>query len=306
MKTEQQEDTPKIVAFIDLLGTKDRFNDKGIPIEEALTPIDSYNTVLGIKLDEYKIHPPDRYEEELRESAKMRYVDSFDYFLPASDSIFIMSRDCNSFIKQLGNFVLDSFILTAGYYKDSKGKSKIEEISDGHCWYPPLFRGGIAYDSARSVDIIKIVNGGPSKTEVLAGKAICNAVKLETMIKGPRLVFEKTVYDQLDENTRDYCRNTPENQYLYEILWPAFIYSPNNNEQEIDEMRQLLIPALNFWKAYNHKDYSSQYFNFIELIVASTIQFFDKKYQLKNLAIEKVSEWLNNNDLRHKIDIKKY
>lgn len=305
MGTEQK-DTPMVVAFIDLLGTKDRFNDKDIPIEEALTPIDSYNTVLGIKLDEYKIHPPDRYEEELRESAKMRYVDSFDYFLPASDSIFIMSRDCNSFIKQLGNFVLDSFILTAGYYKDSKGKSKIEEISDGHCWYPPLFRGGIVYDSARSVDIIKIVNGEPSKTEVLAGKAICNAVKLETMIKGPRLVFEKTVYDQLDENTRDYCRNTPENQYLYEILWPAFIYSPNNNEQEIDEMRQLLIPALNFWKAYNHKDYSSQYFNFIELIVASTIQFFDKKYQLKNLAIEKVSEWLNNNNLRHKIDIKKY
>ncbi|MBR5959261.1 MAG: hypothetical protein IKZ99_12930 [Salinivirgaceae bacterium] len=301
MKTGQK-DTPKIVAFIDLLGTKDRYNND-IPIDEALTPIDSYNTILSQKLNEYLINPPDTYEEELQESAKMRYVDSFDYFLPASDSIFLMSRDCNSFIKQLGNFVLDSFILTAGYYRNSKGKSKIEEISDGHCWYPPLFRGGIAYDSARLVDIIKIVNGGPSKTEVLAGKAICNAVKLETMIKGPRLVFERTVYDRLDDNTREYCRTTPEKPDLYEILWPAFIYSPN---KDIDEMRQLLIPALNFWKAYNHKDYSSQYFNFIELIVASTIQFFDKKCQLKSLAIKKVSEWLSNNELQHKIEIKNY
>ena len=85
-----QKDTPKIVAFIDLLGTKDRYNND--IIDEALTPIDSYNAILSQKLNEYLINPPDTYEEELQESAKMRYVDSFDYFLPASDSIFLMSK----------------------------------------------------------------------------------------------------------------------------------------------------------------------------------------------------------------------
>ena len=276
-----QKDASMIVAFIDLLGTTKRINEN-IPIDEALTPIDSYNTILGIKLNEYRINPPNEYEEEFQVSAKMRSVDSFDFFLPASDSIFLMSRDCNSFIKQLGYFVLDSYTLTTGYYKDSKGKSKIEEISDGHCWYPPLFRGGIAYDSARSVDVIKIVNGEPSKTKILAGKAVNRAVELEEQpekdaelkIKGPRLLFKKEVYDQLYEDTRDYCRITPEKQDLYEVLWPAFNYfkhsKPTQNTQEIDEIRRLLDPTFNLWKSYKKdKSLSIHYFNLIELIIAS-------------------------------------
>lgn len=329
-----QKDTPKIVAFIDLLGTKNRIgkSSKGDSFD-ALRPIINYNHITFSKICEGIAHPSESYDKELQELAKINLIDSFEYFLPFSDSVFIMSNDCCSFIKQLGNYIFGLYNFTIDFYKKdfyikpstnpidlekvkmptlSLGKDGELEITNNVCnYYPALFRGGISFGEACSIKLYSIANKVPSKIVTITGEAVSNAVELEKKIKGPRLVFEKTVYDQLDEDTCDYCRITPESHDLYEILWPAFNYfkhsNPSNNEQEIDELRRLLDPTYNLWEKYkNEESLSIHYFNLIELIIASTIQFFDNKCQLKKLAIDKISEWLNDNELQHKIDIKKY
>ncbi|MBO7143662.1 MAG: hypothetical protein J6W13_02425 [Salinivirgaceae bacterium] len=299
MESEQQEMPKMIVAYIDLLGTKERV--KNNPIKKAVEPIESYIKVLDTKIVEEKNHPVKYYEKELQELAKQRSIDSFDYFLPFSDSIFLMSKDCNSFIKQLGSFVMNSFSITT---------NPADAANIGR--YPALFRGGVAYEDARPINLIRIVKNKPSIVEALTGRAVVQAVEFEEEkgVKGPRLFFDKTVYDQLDDDTRDYCRITPEKHDLYEILWPAFNYikhsEPQHDKLEIDEIRKMLKPSYNLWKVYNNTDCSIHYYNLIELIIASTIQFFDKKCQIRNLAKDEVSKWLKDNDMQDKIDIDKY
>ena len=74
--------------------------------------------------------------------------------------------------------------------------------------------------------------------------------------------------------------------------------------QEISKMYDLIVPAYNLWKAYNHTPYSAHYFNFIELIIASTIQLFDLKFGLKEHAKEAIKKWVNSNDLKNKVNIR--
>lgn len=323
MESELQEMPKMIVAYIDLLGTKRRMEESA---EDALRPIYSYNNILIGNVCEEISHTTESYEKPFQELAKINSINSFDYFLPFSDSIFIASYDCNSFIKQLGNYIFKLYYITRDLYNNPIDTSKPEkvlmhtfsfnqdgtsEIKENTCnYYPALFRGGLSFEDISPIELLGIVNKQPTRIPILTGKSVCNAVKLEGKVKGPRLVLDKNVYDQLDNDTRDYCRTTPEYQDLYEILWPAFNYikhsKPQHDKLEIDEIRKMLKPTNNLWKAYNHMDCSIHYFNLIELIIASTIQFFDKKCQLKELAKDEVSKWLKDNDMQDKIDIDKY
>ena len=316
-----------IVAYIDLLAFSNHLREN---TSDALMAMNNYNTILSSKIRDEINHPVPSYPEELQELAKMHSIDSFDFFLPFSDSVFLMSSDCSSFIKQLGSLVLQSFTLTAHFYTNPIDPSKPEKgyinnysinkngefvINQGECnYYPALFRGGLAYGEAFPIELSSVIDKTPSKAKVITGKAVVNAVHLESSVKGPRLVFFQDVFDQLDEDARDYCRIIPENSNknstMYEILWPALKYIKQNEtfqcQQEIQNMNDIIIPAYNLWKAYNHTPFSAHYFNFIELIIASTIQFFDKKCQLKAFAINKIQEWTNKYGIQDKIDIGRY
>ena len=312
-----------IVAYIDLLAFSNHLRDN---TSDALMAMNNYNTILSSKIRDEIINPDPSYPEGLQELAKMHSIDSFDFFLPFSDSVFLMSGDCSSFIKQLGSFVLQSFTLTSHFYTNPSDPSKPEKgyqisitrnkdgelvANQGECnYYPALFRGGLAYGEAFPIDLSSVIDKAPNKAKVITGKAVVNAVQLESSVKGPRLVFCQDVFDQLNEDARDYCRIIPEGNIMYEILWPALIYIKQNDifqcKQEIHRMNDIIMPAYNLWKAYNHTPFSAHYFNFIELIIASTIQFFDKKYQLKDFAKSKIREWANKYGIIDKIEIEKY
>lgn len=312
-----------IVAYIDLLAFSNHVREN---TGDALMAMNNYNTILSTKIRDELVNPVASYPEGLKELAKMHSIDSFDYFLPFSDSVFLMSNDCNSFIKQLGSFVLQSFTFTSHFYKDpidlaNPEKGYINNFSfnqDGHVvvntdvcnYYPALFRGGLAYGEAFPIDLYAVMGKQPSKSKVLTGAAVVDAVKLESSVKGPRLIFGEKVFLQLNKDTRDYCRIIPENHTMYEILWPAMEYIKQNDQhqcaQEISKMYELVIPAYHLWKAYNHTLYSAHYFNFIELIIASTIQFFDSKCGLKDFAKSEIERWVKSNELKDKINIDKY
>lgn len=311
------------VAYIDLLAFSNHVREN---TSDAVMTMNSYNTILSTKIKDDKLYPVNSYPTALQDLAKSRSVDSFDFFLPFSDAIFLMSSDCNHFISQLGNFVLQSFTLTSNFYKNPIDPSQPEKgpilqygvddngnitVTNGECnYYPALFRGGLAYGEAFPVELYGIVNKQTGKSKIITGTAVVEAVNLEAKVKGPRLIFKKSLFDQLGSDAKDYCRTIPEDRNMYEILWPSLSYIKQNDEfqckQELSKFDDLFKPAYNLWKAYNHTVFSAHYFCFVELIIASTIQFFDKKCNLKNYVLEQLNNRLLNTDLKDKIDLKKY
>ncbi len=312
-----------IVAYIDLLAFSNHMREN---TKDAVMAMNNYNTILYTKLRDKIIHPVSSYPEELKELAQRCSIDSFDFFIPYSDSVFLMSNDCNSFVKQLGSFVFDSYIITARFCENPIDSSKPEKgyvnnysvnengeilVNKEECnYYPALFRGGLAYGEAFPIDLYSVLNKKTAKAKIITGQAVIDAVDLEKEIKGPRLIFNQKVYEQLNDDTRDYCRITPECSNMYEILWPAFKYIKQRDpfllKKEIDKMSDIIEPAYNLWKAYKHMPFSAQYFNFIEMIIASTIQFFDKKCNLKDFAKSKISNWINRKEIKDKINVEKY
>lgn len=308
-----------IVAYIDLLAFSNHLREN---TSDALMAMNNYNTIMSTKIRDDITNPVSSYSKELQELAKNTSIDSISYFLPFSDSVFLMSSDCNRFLKQLGDFVLRSFTITADFYRvpmdpshPEKGKIinfKLDNTGnliteDGICnYYPAIFRGGLAYGESFPVELFSKIANQPSKSTIITGKAVVDAVKLESSVKGPRLVFEQNVYDLLDTDTKIYCRQTHEKNNLYEILWPALLYIKQNGGQEYSKIDELLLPAYNLWKAYNHTLYSSQYFNLIELIIASTIQWFDKSFNLKTFVVEALSKNQIIKELSGKIDLNDY
>jgi len=90
----------RAVAYLDLLGFKDFMSrDK----EGAIRLIWNYEIIIGNKLIADGIHPVASYAGPLQKVAEKRSADKFDYFLPFSDSLAIVSKDSNVeiFLKQV-------------------------------------------------------------------------------------------------------------------------------------------------------------------------------------------------------------
>lgn len=95
----------KVVAFLDILGFGNHTNAN---VEEALELLSNYETIVSQKINDKNINPPESYEDDgLKELAKQRMVDSFEYFLPFSDSLIIQSSVPNVFLPQVSRFLLD-------------------------------------------------------------------------------------------------------------------------------------------------------------------------------------------------------
>lgn len=284
----------QVVAYLDLLAFSSYVREN---TKDAMLAFTNYRAILEIKIADDINHPSDSYSNPiLKDLATRNSVNSFNHFLPFSDCVFISSNDPNLFLKQLGSFVLHCFKITSRQYEhpdDPRNPTKIvHKFNDSTTleenWYPTLFRGGIAFGEAKHIELLGIVNGKPQKMANLAGKAVVDAVGLESKVKGPRIVFEKKLFDKLDDSTKIYV-NEIEGKGLYELLWPGFRYIPENGEQEINNFHELFLPAVNLWKANNHTPHSEQYFSFIELVVTSTLKIFDAN-GLKDIAVTKVSK----------------
>lgn len=305
----------KIVAFIDLLAFSNNVRKN---TGDGMMAFSNYNTILHSKIQDSIMHPIDSYPNELKELVKNTSIDSFEYFIPFSDSIFIVSNDANSLITQLSSFLYNCFHITSHFYinpKDPSDPTKGEMLSfalndegqitssviDAH-YFPTIFRGGMAYGEVLPIDLWGIIDNKPEKRKTVAGKAVVRAVELENKVKGPRIVFEKNILDYLETQTIERYIRKIKNTNLYEILWPAIKYIPQNGERDIQEFHEMFSCAINLWKGYNHTLYSEHYFCFIELIVASAIQYFGAM-GYKDDILTVVKNAICNKNLNDKIDI---
>ncbi|MBN8852403.1 MAG: hypothetical protein BGO55_01495 [Sphingobacteriales bacterium 50-39] len=283
----------KAVAFLDLLAFSSRIREN---TPEALMAFTNYRTILQTAWQDSQRHPVESYPEVLRELVARSGIDSFEHFLPFSDSIFIAGEDPSMFLMQLGHFVLNCFRFTARHYLQPEDRANPTQVTipeigrgpDGHLvaketqmhYFPTLFRGGIAWGEAVPISLFGIVQRNPVEIANLAGKAVVEAVGLESKVKGPRIIFAKDFYERLNDAARVYVKETEIKGY-FELLWPGFHYILSNGSRETNSFRDLFIPAVNLWRAHNHTASSEHYFRFVELVVMSTIKVFESAGMLQ-------------------------
>lgn len=289
----------KIVAYLDILGFK---NHTYTNVEEALELLSDYQTIINQKIIDNKLHPPSSYPNQLQDLAKQNIVDSFEYFLPFSDSLFIQSSTANDFVKQISSFLLDCFHLKSNNYsnpEDPSDPSKVTIKDKPYHWHPLLFRGGISYGETYVFDINAIVDSNLKKITNIAGPALVKSVeKLEQLDKGPRLFCDIEFVEQLDDETKKYCKELSDNHY--EILWPAFHFIKSNDlKSEGSKICELIRPVANLWKAYNHLSFGIHYWEFLRLVVGASIKYFEIQGE-KKVAEKAISDCLKLIGLENK------
>jgi hypothetical protein len=216
----------KLVAYIDLLGFSNHVHEN---ISDAVRILIHYSIALQSKIRNNRMYPIDSYENGLKELAKRTSIDSFEYVIPFSDSIFIVSNDANDFVPQISSFIYNCLYMTSPYYinpKDSGDPTKVDMVNftngqidsimlDTH-YHPAIFRGGMAYGEVLPIDIWGIIDTEPQKLKVLAGEAIVRAVELEKTIKGPRVIFEQNT--SVEQNTFDLLNDEVKSRYIRKKL----------------------------------------------------------------------------------------
>lgn len=287
----------RIVAFLDLLGFKEFMSqDK----EGAIRLLWNYETILASKEIEDKIHPVESYQKELQKLAEKRSASSFEYFLPFSDSLIITSREevADVFLKQLGDFILATFLFTTREYTKEghptivdvthiidKGGGIFEKKVVKEQWFPTLFRGGISFGDAEVLEVGAIISKKVKESYCVAGCAVIEAVDLEKETRTPGLIFKDSVYKKIKDGD-------VKNRYVYkkgeyfELLWPALHFIEENKpEGELQKFSDIFVPAVNLWKAYSHLSCSDLYFNFLKLIIKSTYLFFKDKIGEESITV---------------------
>ena len=134
----------KCVAYLDILGFG---NFTRSDPQAALELISDYHAIITSRITDDKLHPPDSYPNELRRLASQRSVDSFECFLPYSDSIFIVAQDADRFLPQLSTFLIHSFTFTAHMFDAASRPDDPTAFERGgrQHLYPLLFRSGVSY-----------------------------------------------------------------------------------------------------------------------------------------------------------------
>ncbi|MBQ9546383.1 MAG: hypothetical protein IJU90_03755 [Bacteroidales bacterium] len=318
----------KVVAYLDLLGFSECVQND---LDEAIMMLSHSNTILKILISDRILHPSESYDcFELQNLARRTSIESFDGFKPFSDSAFITSDNCSEFVMQLGNFVLKAFQFNADCFAypensedptishyvgmESSSPNKIHTVCVECHEHPVLFRGGLAYGNVIETKQTGLSNGQKTDCFNLMGDAVVRAVSMEYVgkaseerkIKGPRLVFDESVYKHLSDDVKLYCRPLPENESYYEILWPAMGYILENKhsfEEEICHFHELFDPAYNLWRFYkkNNPKVAVHYEKFLELIVSSAIQLY-KYVGMEDFIMQKIKVEIKNKYKDYEMD----
>ena len=311
----------QIVCFLDLLGFSQCVEDN---IQSAKSKLLNYNSAI------YTLKLSEKNSQNISDNKylKSSLATTFKYFIPASDSIFISSdinnvvykeiEDINLFIMQLCSFLYNSYCFTSGKYENPNNSneategeqifinSKTKQPEIGTTTYSPcLFRGGLSIGECEEIKQLRIINYQLTEDCCnLAGKAVADAVHLEGIVDGPRIVICEDDYNRFDQNIKQcYFRKIEKKELkedvqetdkiFYELLWPAIaFFKANGIDQDLKNLDSTLRGAYNLWKSKSNEKAKKHYKAFIDLIYNSILYFWnhDKKAkkhvtELKNIYI---------------------
>jgi hypothetical protein len=305
-----------VCAFLDILGfrnyiTKDLLGASNLIME--------YHNVLELTIMAQKLSDANKQHvsqnPELDEANLQSKFTSFDYFLPFSDSIFIISSNPDLFVAQVSSFLSKCLtLIEPGLESDEtsedpfqKGMRKVTTQKKGQpvinqipvFKWPLLFRGGISYGECHPMKVASILNGQKEDATILLGESVVEAVQFEGKVKGngPALMCSKSFFNSLSKSSRKYLVKVQDH---FEVLWPAFRYydltsSRDGGFQHRKEFDELFEPAVRWWKACNHLEHASHYYNFIKLIIESTLHY----YSLEERSTKDAKRYINNSLEKH-------
>lgn len=151
--------TQKCVAFLDILGFSSYIKND---TSGAINLLETANQVIKNRL----IDPASSTynEPSLQNMAKIHSAESFEAYLPMSDSIFIIGQNPDDFVEQVSSFLCSCYRSTSRAYSHPEdeqnpiavtmkvfktdtdgGFSSFDETAN---WYPNIFRGGISFGEA--------------------------------------------------------------------------------------------------------------------------------------------------------------
>ncbi len=248
-----------VCAYLDILGFKNHIKEDPLAASNLLS---EYTSVIG----------------NLGVGGKYK---SFNYFLPFSDGIFIQSNDPSKFVFDLSKFLVESFlkngfgniIVERDNHSPVVDETKYTELPGRR---PLLFRGGVAYGDSVPKRVSCIYDNKLEYKHSLIGEAVVEAVALEGKGRGPRVFCSGKFYESLDDNAKRLVINQfdDEEGKNYEIIWPASFFTENGFYESYYEFDRLFISSRLSWKAFNHKQYGINYYNFLKLIVLSGLHFW--------------------------------
>lgn len=218
-------DNASIVGFLDILGfsTLTRQDIKSASENIKLLQ-DSIKTKYFDTKCIDKTKPKD--EESLANSVIEEHEFSFPDLISISDSVIVVdsAKFAVRFVRQISNFV--AYFVRCSLTNDEsfgyQGRSRI---------IPILFRGGISVGDVRISYTFANIQKGAFKGIGMSvlGSAYTDAVKLEPLVKGPRLCMDsktaKFLRSQLPDEERDVIRKVKDkvdDKAIYEIIWPYY------------------------------------------------------------------------------------
>ena len=309
-----------VVIFLDLLGFK-CFTVKDP--DAALGMLEDFNSVRSMWRQIGRMENPLCAPQGLGNPApQLTSVESFNCFIPMSDSVFILSDEPDNAIRQLSNFLIGCFCHRGwafgnsnprnvheqcgkGLVIDRQGKPRVREYKEN--WYPVLFRGGISYAKAKAVQNPAVYEGEEITVPNVIGPGVVRAVQLEQGgLKGPRILCDGEFVDELTCQTKRYLRQVGD---AWELLWPAFSYIDRNGESnQRDVLDELFWPAFRLWQCYSGKPKEEEHYRaFLELIVRSHIAYAgiasnpEPVYEYMHETLDKAGLRLSGTDLNAKL-----
>lgn len=240
-------------------------------------------------------------------------VSSFEILLPMSDSIFIVASDTSKFVMQLSHFLVECFRfrLSAFAYPEgdksptavttktvvlSRDRSRIE--TGDETWWPVLFRGGISVGECVPLRLPMIIDAKPNSSPSLVGKAIVEAVKLEKLTKGPRILCSPKIQEKIRGAAEAYIGPSLNGEKdCLELYWPMALFEDTRNMADAinNHLREWLQGVANLYMQFRDNDrVRAHYEAYLCLLVASAM----KKYPNGETELKQVMHALNPDLLR--------
>lgn len=301
----------KCVLYMDILGFSEIVNQD---IERAKRLLNNYQSSLSFLVT----------KDNMNQSNGKNSINKFDNFIPFSDSIFITSDFPEDLIKQISDFLINCFHISACHFLSSDKnplevtitKLLFDEINkkiisqpEKEIWDPLLFKVGCSFGEIELGKFASIINSKIEFSQNLLGSSVVKAVRLEQINeKGPNFFIDKNFYQKInDSQIKDFILKI--NDDLYEVLWPSYVFVFDNINDE-DSFKSELFNVFikyfhvifNLWIFYNKDSkVSIHYLNFLKLFLKSTIQV-GKHFNMESIARNFINDQFKLLDFDYSID----
>ena len=303
-----------IVAFMDLLGFSNLLRNN---MEVAIDNLNTFNNVIKTRVIDNKCHPIEEYRENYPNDVKFQQfvekssVTSFEQMISFSDSLVLGGTDCNMFIKQLMNFVETVYIeYSEPFQKNFSDINQVTtyKVAEGcgsgsiqyHKAFPILFRGGLSVGNDVTFWDEYCINDSDFKisSRNVMGLTYLNAVKLESVGKGPRLFCDKSLVDAVDDEINKYIKLVDSEKEIYEIVWTiegceaTGCCSSNKWSNVINRINDKMLPAaINLYKYYQKdKGLEPQYKELLNLVCVGIVKYAKDECNRENEAIHYINQ----------------